>query len=256
MIRSSLQRFFNAMGFEVRRRRGVGTSLKLPEDASPADAFIIQQISSYTMTSVDRQLALIQAVRHITAHRIPGSLVECGVWKGGSAMAMALTLIDEGDVQRDLRLYDTFEGMPPPQDIDRTADGTLAQTHLDRDPNREAWTWAVAGMEEVRQNMGSTGYPLERITYIKGPIETTIPAESPTGQIALLRLDTDWYASTRHGLEHLFPLIATGGILIIDDYGHWEGARKATDEYLAKLGDCFYLHRVDYTGRLLIKQKS
>jgi len=162
-------------------------------------------------------------------------------------------LIDEGDTSRDLYLYDTFEGMTPPSEVDRTVDGTQARIHLDRDPDRSGRVWAVAGIDDVRRNMETTGYPGDRVKCVKGPIESTVPAQSPTGPIALLRLDTDWYESTKHGLENLFPSLSKDGILIIDDYGHWEGARKAVDEYFNSLGRPYYLHRIDYTGRLLVK---
>ena len=81
-----------------------------------------------------------------------------------------------------------------------------------------------------------TGYPPERIHFVRGPVEETLPAGAPD-EIALLRLDTDWYESTRHELEHLYPRLAAGGVLLVDDYGHWEGARKAVDEYFADHGD-------------------
>lgn len=225
----------------------------LPADISGEDRSIVEQIAPFTMTSLERQITLIQSVRYLARHGIRGCIVECGVWRGGSAMAVALTLIDEGDTSRDLYLYDTFEGMPPPTEIDRTVDGTLARTHLDRDPGKAGLVWAVAGIDDVRRNMGSTGYPGARVKYVKGPIESTVPAQSPPGPIALLRLDTDWYESTKHELENLFPLLCKDGILIVDDYGHWEGARKAVDEYFAALGRPYYLHRIDYTGRLLVK---
>jgi hypothetical protein len=129
----------------------------------------------------------------------------------------------------------------------------LAQTHLDRDVHKTGY-WCYAGIDEVRRNMASTGYPTERVHLAKGPVETTIPDQAPSGAIALLRLDTDWYESTRHELTHLFPLLGEGGILIVDDYGHWEGARKAVDEYLGGLARNFYMHRIDYSGRLLVKR--
>ncbi len=242
-----------ACGFDIVRYRPRAGAVRLPPDLSAHDRAIVERIAPFTMTSVERQMALIHAVRHLVRHKIDGCLVECGVWRGGSSMAIALTLIEEGDTSRDLYLFDTFEGMTAPQDVDTTADRTLAQTHLDRDADRSGSVWAVAGIDEVRHNMQATGYPEDRVRYVKGPVETTIPAGARVGPIALLRLDTDWYESTKHELAHLFPLLAEGGILIIDDYGHWEGARKAVDEYFASCGRSFYLHRVDYTGRLLVK---
>jgi hypothetical protein len=231
----------------------VGRDRSAFADLTGADWEIIERIADYTMTSVERQVALVRAVRYLVQHAIEGCLVECGVWRGGSSMAAALALVQEGAADRELYLFDTFEGMPPPQDWDRTSDGTLAQTYLDQDPDRAGMVWAVADAEDVRRNMASTGYPAELIHYRKGPVEETLPALAPRRPIALLRLDTDWYESTRHELEHLFPLVSAGGIVLIDDYGHWEGAKKAVDEYFAATGRPYFLHRIDYTGRLLVK---
>lgn len=198
-------------------------------------------------------MTLIGAVRHIVKTGVEGCFVECGVWRGGSSMAMALALLQEQDTQRALHLFDTFEGMTQPLDIDRKRDGTLAKDHLKRDPGRVGEVWAVATLEDVQTNMRSTGYPEDRICFRKGPVEETIPRHSPEGQIALLRLDTDWYESTRHELIHLFPKLSKGGILIIDDYGHWAGARKAVDEYFAESQPPYFLHRIDSDGRHLVK---
>lgn len=245
-----LRTLLRQIGFDVIRVRP--SVDPIPTDCSPLERTILQAIRPYTMTSVDRQLAVIHAVQHILRQNIAGSIVECGVWRGGSSMAAALTLKAAGVTDRDLYLFDTFEGMPPPTDVDRTADGKHASEHLAQDPKKRDSVWAVAGLDDVRRNMGSTGYPVGRPTYIRGKVEETIPSQVPTGPIALLRLDTDWYESTKHELDHLFPRLASGGILIVDDYGHWAGARKAVDEYFA--GQNYFLHRIDYTGRLLIKR--
>jgi hypothetical protein len=249
LIRSA----FRTTGFDIVRYRPDAGTDPLPSDLTDSDRAIIERIAGFTMTGIERQVALIHAVRHLVRHRIEGCIVECGVWRGGSSMAAALTLLAEGDSSRQLYLYDTFNGMPPPRDVDRTTDGMLASAHLELDPERAGWVWAVAGLDDVRANMASTGYPRERVSYIEGPIESTIPSRAPAGPIALLRLDTDWYESTKHELEHLFPRLCAGGVLIIDDYGHWEGARKAVDEYFAALGQPCFLHRIDYSGRLLVK---
>ena len=246
----SLARTF---GLDLVRGRRRAEAPPLPSDLADNDRAILERIAGYTMTSVERQIALVQAVRYVVRRGIPGCLVECGVWRGGSTMAAALTLLQEADTTRDLYLFDTFEGMTPPTDADTTADGTPARTHLERDVSKSV-VWCIAGIDEVRVNMASTGYPSDRVHFAKGRIEATVPSRSPAGPIALLRLDTDWYESTKHELAHLFPLLSEGGVLIIDDYGHWEGARKAVDEYLAGQPRTFYLHRIDYTGRLLIKQ--
>jgi O-methyltransferase len=98
--------------------------------------------------------------------------------------------------------------------------------------------------------MQSTGYPSDRVHYVKGLVEATVPQQAPD-EIAILRLDTDWYESTKHELEHLWPRVRPGGVLIVDDYGHFEGARRAVDEFF---GPGVFLHRIDYTGRLVLKQ--
>ena len=241
-----------ALGYVLVRRQDILDNM-YPADVADEDRQILDRVSSYTMTSVERQLALIQAVRHLARSGIQGCFVECGVWKGGSSMAAALTLLQEGESNRHLYLYDTFEGMTPPQAVDRTYGGYTAAGLLEKDRDKSSDVWALAGLDEVRANMATTGYPTQYIHYIKGSVEETLPAQLPPAPIALLRLDTDWYESTRHELIHLFPLLCEGGILNIDDYGHWEGARKAVDEYMAALLKRYYLHRIDYSGRLLVK---
>ena len=242
-----------ALGFDVVRYRAPERDAHLPRDLSADERGIVDQIAGRTMTSVDSQVTLIRAVRHLVRHQISGCLVECGVWRGGSSMAMALALALDKETRRDIHLFDTFSGMTAPQDVDRTQDGTLARDYLARDPGKAGGVWAVAGLDEVRRNMQATGYPHQRIHYVQGAVEDTLPQRAPVQPIALLRLDTDWYQSTRHELTHLFPRLVEGGILLLDDYGHWSGARRAVDEYFADLGCYFYLHRVDYTARLLVK---
>jgi O-methyltransferase len=249
LVRSAVR----ALGFDIVRYQPPSETDSLPPDLSDDDRIVLEQIKGFTMTSIERQVALVQAVRYLSRRGVDGCIVECGVWRGGSSMAAALTLTQEGDSNRDLYLFDTFTGMTPPTVADKTADGTSAQTHLDQDVDQTGY-WCIAGISDVEQNMASTHYDQNRIHLIKGPVEATIPEHLPAGPIALLRLDTDWHESTRHELIHLFPLLVEGGVLIIDDYGHWAGARKAVDEYLAGVSEQFYMHRMDYTGRLLIKQ--
>lgn len=252
-MKRMLYRTVRSFGHTVLGYKWQSQAQSRTDDLSDADREILRRIDGFSMTTLERKVSVISAVRHLVRAGIQGCIVECGVWRGGSSMAAALTLLQEGISDRELFLFDTFEGMTPPTDSDRTTDGKLAKAHLERDIRRKGWTWAVAALEDVRQNMGSTGYPSQRVHYIQGPVEETIPGQSPPQPIALLRLDTDWYASTRHELIHLFPLLVPGGILIIDDYGHWAGARKAVDEFLAEQTHKYYLHRIDYSGRLLIK---
>jgi hypothetical protein len=211
---------------------------------------IFDTVKPFTMTSPERVIALCDAVRYVSARAVPGAFVECGVWKGGSSMAAALTLLAAGDADRDLYLFDTFEGMSAPTEHDRRADDSASAQALLEASSASERVWAYSPLDEVKANMARTGYPAERIRYVQGKVEDTIPGSAPD-QIAVLRLDTDWYESTRHELEHLYDRLSPGGVLIIDDYGAWEGARKAVDEFFAVRP--ILLNRIDRTGRIAIK---
>jgi hypothetical protein len=216
------------------------------------DLRTLQRVRKQTMTSPERLVAVCESVRYLVRHDIPGAIVECGVWRGGTMMAAALTLMDLGEV-RPLYLYDTFAGMSAPGPADEDARGQSARVGMEHFGSSEDGSslWCNASLEIVRSNMESTGYPMEHVVFVEGPVEETIPGRLPES-IALLRLDTDWYESTAHELKHLFPLISDYGTLAIDDYGHWKGSRKAVDEYLAAEGRPIMLTRTDYTGRLAV----
>jgi O-methyltransferase len=211
---------------------------------------VMKAVKPWTMTSYDRLFALIVAVRHLVAHDVQGAVVECGVWRGGSMQAVARTLLDLDAADRDLHLFDTFEGMPPPTEEDRRLKGASAEELMQSGP-RPDLVRAVADLDDVRAGMEQTGYPRQRIHYHPGRVEDTIPAQAPE-RIALLRLDTDWYESTKHELEHLYERVTPGGVVIIDDYDYWEGARKAVDEYIAGTGAPLLLVPID-TGRIAVK---
>ena len=205
---------------------------------------------AYTMTSPERVVSLIRAVQHVIRWKIPGDIVECGVWRGGSMLAVAETLADSGDIGRTLWMYDTFKGMPPPQEVDRDSTGTPAADVLKNSP-KSAHVWAIASLDDVKATMQKTSYR-GSIRLIGGLVEKSIPQHCPD-KIALLRLDTDWYESTYHELVHLYPRLYSGGILIIDDYGDWAGARKAVDQYIEENRLQIFLSRIDHTGRIAVK---
>jgi hypothetical protein len=229
------------LGWDVRPQHA------LPTDFAPHEARIHERVRPYTMTTPERVQALVDAVDYVTRAEIAGAIVECGVWKGGSMMAVALRLLELGIRDRELWLYDTFAGMTPPTELDTRRDGASA-VDLYALKNGK---WSDATLDEVRANIAATEYPSERLRYVVGPVEETIEREAPAA-IAILRLDTDWYESTRVELERLYPLLAPGGVLILDDYGHWGGARKAVDEYF---GDRpVLLSRIDVSARMAVKR--
>ena len=203
--------------------------------------------NKFTMTSMERCYALFQSVRYLVEKDIPGDIVECGVWRGGSSMLAALTLIKLNQTHRRIYLYDTFEGMSKPTEKDVDLNGVPYRELIDSE--RELLT---VSLDIVKQNLFSTGYPEDNLVFVKGNVEDTLPGTT-SQSIALLRLDTDFYESTYHELIHLYPLLSAYGVLIIDDYGHFAGAREATDRFFEETPDKVLLNRVDYSCRMAIK---
>jgi O-methyltransferase len=226
----------------------------IPLDFSPFQKALLKKVRPYTMTSNERVAVLEAAVRHVVAQNYPGAFVECGVAKGGSTMAMAYTLLELGIADKELYLYDTFEGMPEPEDVDRGRFGEPAGRSWRKRRDAEGRsTWINHGLDEVRANLALTLYPEARLHFVKGKVEDTLPAAAPSGVIALLRLDTDWYASTKAELNHLYPKLVRGGVVIIDDYFRWQGARQAVDEYVAEHGIPIFWSRVDDSSVIGVK---
>jgi O-methyltransferase len=225
-----------------------------PDRRDMEDEFLAlyDRCAPFTMTSIERMYALYQAVRHVVRAGVPGDVVECGVWRGGSSMLAALVLDSLGDRERVIHLYDTFAGMPEPGEQDRSDHRESAAVEWERQRADDINEWCYAPVEEVRTNMLSTGFPAERVRFVEGKVEDTIPGTIPE-RISLLRLDTDWYASTYHELKHLYPLLSPGGVLILDDYGYWEGVREATDRFLAESGTEILLTRIDLEGRIGVR---
>jgi hypothetical protein len=205
---------------------------------------LYERCREYTMTTPERMYALYQAIGYIVANEVPGSIVECGVWRGGSCMMAALRLEELGE-ERDFHLFDTFKGMSPPT----SEDGEEAERRWREAERGTHNEWCYASREDVERNMLQV-LPAERLQLIEGKVEDTLPEAAPD-QIALLRLDTDWYDSTKQELVHLYPLLSERGVLILDDYGHWQGMRQAVDEYF---GDRMpLLNRIDRGARIGVK---
>jgi len=232
-------------------------AMRLPVEATSEDAAVIAALAPYTMTSPERLWSLLGAVRHVTSLGLPGAFVECGVWRGGSVMAMAGELMRLGVTDRPIWLYDTFAGMTDPtaEDVEAGSGVTAREMLASTDVGDGNNVWCVAGRADVEANVRSTGYPDSMLTFVEGDVSATLVETAPE-QIALLRLDTDWYASTRSELEVLYPRLVEGGVCILDDYGHWGGARKAVDEYFATHGPRPYMHPIDYSGRVFIKARA
>lgn len=220
-------------------------------DFSEFELEMIKYVHPFTMTTPERIKTLINSVEYLVRNEIERDFVECGVWRGGSSMVMAKVLLKENNV-RNLWLFDTFEGMSEPTELDVDPLGKKAKDRLQKEDKFSSNVWAYSTLEEVQNNLNKTKYPKENLKYVKGKVEDTLIDNIPE-KIGLLRLDTDWYESTKIELETLYPKVVKNGIIIIDDYGHWQGCKKAVDEFIKENNLKVFLNRIDYTGRLIVK---
>lgn len=213
-------------------------------------ADLLRLAAPYSMTSVERMMVLYQLCRYVESTQLPGDFVECGVWRGGSAGIMAGANVRHGSATRTLWLYDSFAGLPEPSVDDgerarRWARGRAGGRLVSVEKN-------VVDEGPVLELLTRVGFPVDSVRVVKGWFQDTLPHTKPS-QIAVLRLDGDWYESTKVCLEHLYDRVVDGGMVIIDDYGDWEGCKKAVDEFFDARGAMPLLHHVDRTCRYVVK---
>ncbi|NPA44138.1 MAG: macrocin O-methyltransferase [Chlorobi bacterium] len=248
-MKKIILRFIKRLGYKVQKINSVEFFPDMEDDFFK----LAEKCKPFTMTSTERLYSLYKSVEYSIKNKIDGDYVECGVWKGGSSMMIALTLLKNNITDKKIYLYDTYEGMSEPTEDDINYVNKKAKEKYSLTMNKETGSnWCRSELEEVKSNLYSTGYPKENIIFIKGKVEETIPQTVPQ-KISLLRLDTDWYESTKHEMDYLYPLLSEKGVLIIDDYGHWQGCRKAIDEYFKENNINVLLNGIDYTGRVVIK---
>lgn len=211
--------------------------------ASPSEfSSLYRQVRTHTMCSNARLRGLYRALLGVVNRDIPGDIVECGSARGGSAALMALTLRGL-NVKRKLWLFDTFDGLPAPTSQD--PDFELA----------DLFTGTCVGtLDEVRGLFHRLNIA-DNVEFVEGLFQETLPV-TPVSRIAVLHIDGDWYESVRVCLNSLYYKVVPGGVIQLDDYGYWKGARKAVDEFLDQRGIQAPLHRLDYSGRFLIKPGS
>jgi len=238
--------FFKIFGL---KKKIIFSLEKLIPEISETEKNIIEACGKYSMTSKLRMYVLSQAIKYVKNENIEGDFVECGIWKGGN-----IILFNKFNLLYDLKKkiygFDTFEGMSEPNELDKH--NNIAAKELAKSYGiKKMSDWCYCSYDEVIKNI-SENTKIDNIFLIKGNVEQTLLEEKNLPEkISILRLDTDWYASTKIELEVLYNKLVKGGILIIDDYGHWQGARKAVDEYFKNKN--IWLHYVDYTCRYIIK---
>lgn len=228
--------------------------LRFGYDAESEIKDAVRIVRGHSMCSFERLATLWQQVVYLDRCGVEGSLVECGTWRGGAVGMMGLAHMRSGSAPtRRLHLFDSFEGLPEPT----AADGAKAITYSKGRSSGalDSIGACEAPLEDNRRLLETViGYPTALTTYHVGWFQETVPRDAPDlGSIALLRLDGDWYESTAVCLEHLYPLVVTGGVVVVDDYGHWEGCRRAVDEFLSAREEPILLNHIDYTGRSWVK---
>jgi O-methyltransferase len=251
-VKSILQALLRRITPPVQERPIVDLSL------TEADHQFIRTVRALdlSMASTPRLYETLLACKYVTANAIPGDFVECGVWKGGNSIIAKYALAEQAQ-SRKVWLFDTFEGMthPTSDDFDthtgESAASILASTKANA---KNSYFWAISSLDEVKENFRRLSLLDQNTVFVQGDVNDTLRGRSELpSRIAVLRLDTDWKESTRLELDTLYPLLSIGGVLIIDDYGHWNGAAEATEEFFRDYGHRPFLHHTDYSGRVAIK---
>jgi hypothetical protein len=223
-LKSILNRFLRKRGYELSR-----ISNSLPIELSEEDKKNIVKCKPFTMIGYSRMFCNVLAMKYIEANNIEGDVVETGIWRGGSLGLLALTSQYESKSRRIFWGFDTFQGMPVPGQQDEEFAHRKFQMLSDSNGYSD---WCKSTKVEVLENLRNMCNSLNTFNLIEGKVEETLTRiESELGAISLLRIDTDWYSSTKVALEVLYPRVTKGGVVIIDDYEAWEGAKKATDEF-------------------------
>lgn len=248
-------------------RRPKSAGIEFPVEWDSPDRNILRHVmdKKLSLVSPQRLFATLMSCLYVCESGIKGAFVECGVWRGGNAIIAADVFGRHGKDDRVI-LFDTFTGMTEPcaHDFDiRRGKSARLRFEQDQRAARNQWASALvrvlyprrrpyATLDEVRRNFSDAGIRQDRVDFVEGDVNETLNVEANLpAAISVLRLDTDLYESTKKELEVLWPRVVSGGIMMIDDYGHWAGAKKAVDEYFN--GRRPFFHYIDHTGRLTIK---
>ena len=248
----NLKRIYNILYLRILFYLHGKNSKDFPVEIKEEEKEIIKLSDKYSMTGTIRMWALIQSIKNVIQNKIDGDFVECGVWRGGN-LILCQKYFDLQHIKKKIYGFDTFEGMVKPKEVDidyRNIPASEMYSLFKSDGEKS--NLACCSLDEVNNNIIET-VPKNNIKLIKGRVENTLREEKNLPEkISILRLDTDWYESTKIELEVLYPRLMSGGFLIIEDYGHFKGFRKAVDEYFKD--NMPYLHYVNYTCRLIIKR--
>jgi hypothetical protein len=256
LLRDAVRSAAKLMGYEITRSsRKLSSALPVEFGDKEKALFGFVKNNELSMTSNERMFATMMACKYAVTERVDGDFVECGVWRGGNTI-LAAGVFKEHNADRGVYLFDTFEGMTEPTEADRTASGKVSAKEKFEQKQDNEDGWCYSSLDEVKNNFAKAGLLSDKVKFVKGDVLKTLADESNLpSKISVLRLDTDWYESTKKELEVLYPRLSVGGVLMIDDYGHWAGAKKAVDEYFEAHGNRPFLQYIDRTGRIGIKMR-
>ena len=256
MLKEAFKSAAKMIGVEV-HRVGNGTDT-IPVEFTERDAEILDYVRSrkLTMASPLRIIATINACKHAVEAEIPGDFVECGVWRGGNSLAAKMTFEAYRSDKR-VFLFDTFAGMTAPTEHDTSKyEKVDCDTQFERADRVGHNAWCYASLADVRASFEASGVDMDGVRFVQGDVMKTLRlTTNKLGAIAVLRLDTDFYDSTKAEMEVLYPRLSSRGSLLLDDFGYWDGSRKAVTEYIAGLPpkDRPLLNFTDTSGRMAIK---
>jgi O-methyltransferase len=245
MIISLIRNFFRKLKKILNLKKKINFKKEIPE-ISNKEIAIIKLIDSYSMTSYIRKFFLIKCIHYINKNNIKGDIVECGIWKGGN-LFLSKKINDFYQIKRKYYGYDTFAGMTKPSKNEHFS------LKKDFTNNKRKFDWLIINKEKVINYAKNLFSDISDFKFIEGAVEETLCIKKNLPRkISLLRLDTDYYKSTKIELDKLYPKLSKGGILIIDDYGDMPGAKKAVDNFFRNKN--IFLIRIDRSCRFLIKK--
>lgn len=253
-VKKLIQSVLRVFGLGIHSTRYL--NLDHPVEFNEEDQKIITTIldKELSMCSVSGLYATALACKYVLENEIEGGFIECGVWRGGNSL-LAADIFHRANQSRRVDLFDTFLGMSEPTEDDvslSSSEPAIRKFEAHQSDGKN--TWCYASLEDVRRNFQNAELLSDAVSFVKGDVCMTLKDEANLpDKIAVLRLDTDWYESTKTELEVLYPRLSPGGVLIIDDYGHWAGAKKATDEYFKQHDNRPFLQLVDSTRRMGVK---
>ena len=251
-MKKIIKLFLNKIGYNVSKINELEN--KIPIEASNFEINLINQVKEFSMCDYKNLYLSTQVAKYVKEKNIEGDIVECGVWKGGNLMIFN-SLLKFYKMNKKIFAYDTFEGMTKPSNFDLDFKGNLANDLLVKTKvhsNNHDNIWCYSTLDNVKNNIKKITGEIANINFINGDVlETLDKSINLPNKISILRLDTDFYESTKKELEVLFPLLQNGGVLIIDDYGHWSGAKKAVDEYFKN--KYYFKHVINGSCRMIIK---